>query len=111
MNTQLNEEILNSKSLRRYVKLQRLTQFIPAFRWAAGITFILGLIDIIPDNEMSTFLKFLFITIWIPGIAFAFIGAIVHFITGKELRRLSMKYEINETDLKKLADDLLSNLK
>jgi hypothetical protein len=111
MNIQLNEEILKSNSLRRYIKLQRLTRYIPAFRWAAGITFILGLIDFIPDNEMSFLLKFLFIAIWIPGIAFAFIGAILHFITGKELRRLSTKYKINETDLKKLADDLLSNLK
>lgn len=110
MNTQLTEEILNSNPLQRYVKFQSLTRFIPFFRWAAGITFILGLIDIIPDDRMSLFMMAAFVAIWAPGITFAFVGAVVHFTTGRELRRIAIKYKVSEVEVKVLAGDLLTNL-
>jgi hypothetical protein len=48
------------------------------------------------------------VIVWIPGLLFAFIGGIFHFLTGIKLRNLSRKYDMDQTKLQEIVDEMLN---
>jgi hypothetical protein len=107
MKQELEKEILDSKILKFYVKIQKMTKYIPLFRWVAGISFIIAFIDTVIDDQMSMLAGSLIIAVWIPGILFAFVAGFSHFLTGIKLRNLANKYEIEQEEVQALSGELL----
>jgi hypothetical protein len=110
MKQELQNEILGSEILKFYVKIQKMTKYIPLFKWIAGISFAIGFIDTVIDNEMSMVSGSILIAVWIPGLAFAFVAGLSHFLTGIKLRSLARKYNIKQEDVQILSGELLDNL-
>jgi hypothetical protein len=48
------------------------------------------------------------IIVWIPGLLFAFIGAIFHFLTGIKLRNMSKKYNLDQKKVQEIVDEILN---
>lgn len=107
MKQELKQEILDSKILKFYVKIQKLTKYIPLFKWIAGISFIFAFIDTVIDNEMSMTAGGLIVAVWIPGILFAFVAGFSHFLTGIKLRGLARKYSMTQEEVQVLSGELL----
>lgn len=107
MKQELEKEIKNSKILKFYVKIQKMTKYIPTFKWIAGISFAIGFIDTIINGEMSNISGSILIAVWIPGLAFAFVAGFSHFLTGIKLRSLARKYQMEQEEVQILSGDLL----
>ncbi len=107
MKQELEKEILGSKILKSYVKIQKLAKYIPTFKWIAGISFCIGFIDTVVNNQMSTVSGSILIAVWIPGLAFAFIAGFSHFLAGIKLRSLARKYEMEQEEVQILSGELL----
>jgi hypothetical protein len=108
MKTKITQLILESKPLKRYMRFQKLSKYIKPFKWIAGLLFIIGAIYIIRDKEIPQLVKALFLIVWTPGLAFAFIGGHLHITAGMELHELSMRSGLPEKEIKELAEEILS---
>jgi len=107
MKQELEKEIKGSEILKFYVKIQKMTKYIPIFKWIAGISFAIGFIDTVIDNQMSTLAGSILIAVWIPGLLFAFVAGFSHFLTGIKLRSLARKYGLEQRDVQILSGELL----
>ncbi len=100
MNQELKKEISESFILKLYVQVQKLAKYIPAFKWIAGITFIVAFIDVVINGEMHNFIGYTLMVIWFPGILFAFFAGFIHFLVGLKFKNLSNKYKVDLEELK-----------
>jgi phosphotransferase system glucose/maltose/N-acetylglucosamine-specific IIC component len=107
MKQELEKEIMDSKILRSYVKIQKMAKYIPIFKWVAGISFVIGFIDTIINGEMSNFSGAILIAVWVPGLIFAFVAGFAHFLTGIKLRKLASKYRMDQEEVQTLSGKLL----
>lgn len=108
MSIEFYQEVKSSFVLRVYNVISKIAKFIPHFKWTAGILFFIGFIDTILNGNPHKLVMWLNIIVWIPGLLFAFIGGAFHFATGKKLRYLSKKYDINQKQLQQEVYDILN---
>jgi hypothetical protein len=106
MNIQLEEEIKSSFTLRGYNILSNFSKFIPYFKWVAGTLFAMGLFQTVVSGEVSKFIMWTSIIIWIPGLIFVFIGAFFHISVGIKIRKLSKKYSLKESEITDYLDQI-----
>lgn len=108
MSIELQNDIKSSTILRIYNKFSKLRKLIPTIKWILGISFTIGFIDTVIDNHTSNFSMWLNIIVWIPAFMFAFIGGLLHLLTGIKLRNLSTKHDANFENVKVWADEILN---
>ena len=108
MNNRLRDEILNSSTIRNYIKFQRLTKYIYVFKWISAMSFIIAFLDIIFDDYMNLVTMRMILMVWSPAITFALMGALLHFSAVQEIHIISTKYEISSIEVMRIARDLIS---
>lgn len=108
MSIELQNEIKSSVILKIYNKFSKLRKIIPTMKWILGISFLITFIDTFIDGETSIVSMWMNIILWIPAFALAFVGAVLHFLTGIKLRNLSAKHDINIENVKIWADEILN---
>jgi hypothetical protein len=108
MSIELQNDIKSSIVLKLYNRISKLAKFIPTIKWILGIAFVIALVDIISDGVISDESQWLNIIVWTPALIFAFVSAILHFLTGLKIRNLSKKHDISEDNIKVWADEILN---
>ncbi len=108
MSIEFYQEVNSSFVLRAYNVISKIAKFIPHFKWTAGILFFIGFIDTILNGDPHKLVMWLNIIVWIPGLLFAFIGAIFHFLTGVKLRKMVKKYDLDQKKIQELVDEILN---
>ena len=108
MNIELSKDVKASFVLKTYNKLSKLKPFIYYFKWIAAIFMLLGFIDTFLFDGPHKFTLWSNVSIWIPGILFAFVFGIFHFLTGLKIQKLSKKYDIHQFQLKIIVDRILN---
>ena len=108
MNLEFHQEVKSSFVLKTYNKISKLAKFIPYFKWIAGILFAIGFLETAFLGQPDKIIMWSNVIVWIPGLLFAFIGAIFHFLTGIKLRGMSKKYNMEQPKLQVLVDEILN---
>jgi hypothetical protein len=108
MNNRLRDDILNSSTIRNYIKFQKLSKYVYTFKWIAVLTFAIGFLDIVFDDYMHPATMGMLVMVWSPAITFAMLGALLHFTAMQEVHIISTKYEISSIEVMKIARDLIS---
>lgn len=108
MNLEFHQEVQSSFVLKTYNKISKLAKFIPYFKWIAGILFAIGFIETVFTGEIDKFTMWCNIAVWIPGLLFAFTGAIFHFLTGIKLSNMSKKYNLDQKKVQEIVDEILN---
>jgi hypothetical protein len=108
MSIELQNDIKSSIVLKLYNRISKLAKFIPTIKWILGIAFVIALVDIISDGVISDESQWLNIIVWAPALIFAYVGAVLHFLTGLKIRNLSKKHGDSEDIIKVWADEILN---
>ena len=106
MNQELKKEISESSILKLYVEVQKLSKYIPIFKWIAGITFVVAFTDVVINGEMHNFIGYTLMAIWFPAILFAFAAGFLHFLVGIKFKNLSNKYNAGLEELKEISGEV-----
>lgn len=108
MNLEFHQEVNSSLVLKTYNRISKLSKYIPYFKWIAGILFAIGFLETVFLGQPDKLVMWSNVIVWIPGLLFAFIGAMFHFLTGIKLRNLSKKYNIDQPKIQELVDEILN---
>lgn len=108
MNLDFHKEVESSFVLKTYNNISKLAKFIPYFKWIAGILFTIGFLETVFFGQPDKLTVWSNVIIWIPGLLFAFIGGTFHFLTGIKLRNMSKKYNMDQTKLQEIVDEILN---
>lgn len=108
MNLEFHQEVNSSLVLKTYNKISKLAKYIPHFKWIAGILFVIGFLETVFLGQPDKIVMWSNVIVWIPGLLFAFIGGIFHFLTGIKLRNLYRKYDMDQTKLQEIVDEILN---
>ncbi len=108
MNLEFHQEVNQSIILKGYNKITKIAKFIPHFKWTAGILFAIAFLETIFFGQPDKATMWANIIVWIPGLLFAFIGAIFHFLTGIKLRNMSKKYNLDQKKVQEIVDEILN---
>ena len=108
MSIELQNDIKSSVILKVYNKFSKLRKIIPAIKWILGISFLIAFVDTVIDGETSTISMWTNIISWIPAMTLAFVGAILHLLTGIKLGNLAAKHDMNIESVKVWAEEILN---
>lgn len=108
MNLEFHQEVNQSIILKGYNTITKIAKFIPYFKWTAGILFVIAFFETVFLGHPDKVIMWANIIVWIPGLLFAFIGAVFHFLTSIKLRTMSIKYNIDQKKVQEIVDEILN---
>jgi hypothetical protein len=103
----LTEEIKSSFPLIIWNKISKVKPLLKPYRTILLTLTMLGFINYLFFLKYPVFIWINLIA-WIPGVVFAFFAAPFHIMTGKVLRKLSKKYNVNLISLQEYAHNTLN---
>ena len=95
MNTQLYRDILNSKTIRMYNSFQKLFNYTLYIKWLMFFGFPIGAIALMINDTPPLWTKIMMGCIFIPSVAYALTGGIIHYLAGRKVRQWTKKYNLS----------------
>lgn len=106
--TELITEIQNSFILKFYNFLIKIYSHIETFKIVTIISFFIGALSLFFEKLHTLALVFL-VPVFVVGVTFAFVGAIIHFLVYLKIKNLSKKYKTKEQNIKNLITEIYEN--